>query len=52
MSEQEAFNKLTAIVDTCVKNLNIFGLNEVRTINQAIDIVQSLIPKQNEEPIS
>ena len=46
MKEQEAFNKLTAVVDTCVKNMNIFGLNEVRTINEAIDIIQSIIPEQ------
>lgn len=46
MSEQEAFNKLTAVVDTCVKNMNFFGLNEVRTINEAIDIVQSIIPEK------
>lgn len=41
MNEQEAFDKLTAVIDTAVKTLNIFGINEVRVINQAIDIVKS-----------
>lgn len=41
MNEQEAFDKLTSVIDTAVKTLNIFGLNEVRVINQAIDIVKS-----------
>lgn len=41
MNEQEAFDKLTAVIDTAVKTLNIFGINEVRVINQAIDSVKS-----------
>ena len=40
MNEQEAFDKLTAVIDTAVKTLNIFGINEVRVINQAIDSVK------------
>ncbi len=39
MNEQEAFKVLVSVVDFAIKNLNTYGINEVKSINNAIEVL-------------
>jgi len=39
MNEQEAFKVLVSVVDFAIKNLNTYGINEVKSINNAIEFL-------------
>ena len=41
MREQEAFNYLVSVIDVAVRKLPDFGINETKSINEAIGVLNS-----------
>ena len=41
MKEQEAFERLIAVIDSAIKNMSLFGVNETLEINKYIEKVNS-----------